>query len=186
MRTQAQVVAAKPAAAVDFCFLTGDDELHDAGHRPGDLRCRSAAEVLHASPHQVAGGPLAENILKCQLKPLDFTDYTGITFTAGAADAPGSGVPGRRLRLDQAGRRPAGPDLAADLHGRPGRRRRCRRRRSRRRSRRATRTIGGAGRSSPRSSRRGLLSSAAPRRFRLGIAPGGVDPRPKSGPERSA
>ncbi len=31
----------------------------------------------------MAGGPRAENILKCTLKPLVFSDYTGITFTAG-------------------------------------------------------------------------------------------------------
>jgi hypothetical protein len=31
----------------------------------------------------VAGGSISENILKCQLKPLVFTDYTGVTFTAG-------------------------------------------------------------------------------------------------------
>ena len=35
------------------------------------------------SPRQVAGGPQTENILKCQLKPLVSSDYTGITFTAG-------------------------------------------------------------------------------------------------------
>src|SRR5207253_7558313 len=27
------------------------------------------------SPRQVAGGPLAENILKCQLKPINLADY---------------------------------------------------------------------------------------------------------------
>src|SRR5437763_543943 len=35
------------------------------------------------SPRQVAGGPLAENVFKCQLKPLDFSDpaYGGVAFT---------------------------------------------------------------------------------------------------------
>jgi hypothetical protein len=36
----------------------------------------------HASPRQVAGGPLAENILKCQLKPLNAADYAPIVFTS--------------------------------------------------------------------------------------------------------
>jgi hypothetical protein len=36
----------------------------------------------HASPRQVAGGPLTENILKCQLKPLDTADYVPVTFTS--------------------------------------------------------------------------------------------------------
>jgi nitrous oxide reductase accessory protein NosL len=40
--------------------------------------------TYQASPRQTAGGPLAEDILKCELKPLAFSDadYTGITFTA--------------------------------------------------------------------------------------------------------
>ena len=81
------------------------------------------ASPYFTSPHQVAGGPLAENILKCQLKPLDLADYTGITFTADTADAAGRRLPERRLRLDQAGRRPARCRRTADLYG--GSRRRC-------------------------------------------------------------
>jgi len=37
----------------------------------------------HSSPRQVAGGPLTENILKCQLKPLNVADYAPVTFSAG-------------------------------------------------------------------------------------------------------
>ena len=39
---------------------------------------------FQGSPRQAAGGPLAENILKCQLKPLDFSDpdYGNVTLTA--------------------------------------------------------------------------------------------------------
>ena len=29
-----------------------------------------------SSPRQVAGGPLAEDVLKCQLKPLQRSDYS--------------------------------------------------------------------------------------------------------------
>ena len=81
-RTQAQVIAAKPAEAVDFCYLTADvnftTKITDQAVCDADTNLK-----FFSSPHQVAGGPLAENILKCQLKPLVFTDYTGITFTAG-------------------------------------------------------------------------------------------------------
>jgi hypothetical protein len=35
------------------------------------------------SPRQVAGGPRAEDVLKCQLKPLVETDYPAATFSAG-------------------------------------------------------------------------------------------------------
>lgn len=36
------------------------------------------------SPRQIAGGPVSEDIIKCQLKPLDFAspDYAGVTFSA--------------------------------------------------------------------------------------------------------
>jgi hypothetical protein len=80
-RTQAQVVAAKPAAAVDFCYLSTDTAF---ANRITDFTvCDTDPKlVAHASPHQVAGGPRAENILKCQLKALNFADYTGVTFTA--------------------------------------------------------------------------------------------------------
>jgi Tannase-like family of unknown function (DUF6351) len=81
VRTQAQVVAGKPAAAVDFCFLTGDvnfaTPITDQAVCDADARLKA-----YASPHQVAGGPRAENILKCQLKPFNLSDYPGVTFSA--------------------------------------------------------------------------------------------------------
>jgi hypothetical protein len=72
--THADVVAAKPASAVDFCFLTGDvnftTPVFDQATCDADPRL-----PRHSSPRQVAGGALTENILKCQLKPLDPADY---------------------------------------------------------------------------------------------------------------
>ena len=80
-RTAAQVLAAKPTAAFDYCYLSTDiamaNKVTDQAVCDADPRL-----AIHASPRQIAGGPRAENILKCQLKPLAFTDYTGITFTA--------------------------------------------------------------------------------------------------------
>jgi hypothetical protein len=35
-----------------------------------------------SSPRQVAGGPLAENILKCRLMPLNPVDYAPVTFSS--------------------------------------------------------------------------------------------------------
>ena len=72
---------AKPAAAVDFCFLTGDTNFTTP---VTDMALCDADPRLpkHASPRQVAGGPLAENILKCQLKPLNPADYAPVAFTA--------------------------------------------------------------------------------------------------------
>jgi hypothetical protein len=79
VRTQADVIAAKPAAAVDFCFLTGDTNFTTP---VTDMALCDADPRLpkHASPRQVAGGPLAENILKCELKPLNSVDYAPLVF----------------------------------------------------------------------------------------------------------
>jgi hypothetical protein len=80
-RTHADVVAAKPAAAHDLCYLLADVTfstpvtdmaLCDSDSPQADGKGRLAKR---ASPRQVAGGPLAENILKCQLKPINALDY---------------------------------------------------------------------------------------------------------------
>jgi hypothetical protein len=81
VRTQAEVIFGKPATAVDFCFLTGDANfttpVFDQAVCDADPRLPK-----HASPRQVAGGPLVENILKCRLKPLNPVDYAPVTFTS--------------------------------------------------------------------------------------------------------
>jgi len=88
VRTHRQVVAAKPAAAVDFCFLRADPNFTtpvfdmavcDADFPQADGLGRMAKR---SSPRQVAGGPLAENILKCRLMPLNPVDYAPVTFSS--------------------------------------------------------------------------------------------------------
>ncbi|WP_307083817.1 DUF6351 family protein [Sphingomonas faeni] len=80
VRNQAQILAAKPAAAFDFCYLSTDTsystQVRDFGICDSDPPL-----VIRSSPRQVAGGPRAEDILKCQLKALNFADYGNITFT---------------------------------------------------------------------------------------------------------
>jgi hypothetical protein len=82
VRTQAQVIDAKPTAAVDLCFLTGDatfsKPVTDMAVCDADPRL-----AKHASPRQVAGGPLAENILKCRLKPFNPADYASVPLSPG-------------------------------------------------------------------------------------------------------
>jgi hypothetical protein len=81
VRTQAEVILAKPATAVDFCFLTGDatfsTPVTDQAVCDADPRL-----AKHSSPRQVAGGPLAENILM-RLKPVDSVDYAPLVFSSG-------------------------------------------------------------------------------------------------------
>jgi hypothetical protein len=81
VRTQAQVIAAKPGTAFDLCYLTGDVTFSNA---VTDMALCDADPRLmkHSSPRQVAGGPLTENILKCQLKALNAADYLPATFSA--------------------------------------------------------------------------------------------------------
>jgi hypothetical protein len=67
-----KVVQHKPGDAFDFCFIGSDykTKVTEASICNDDPVLR-----YYASPHQVAGGPLAEDILKCTLKPLKRSDY---------------------------------------------------------------------------------------------------------------
>src|SRR5262245_776702 len=93
VRTQEQVIAAKPEAAHDLCFLTGDASFAtpviDMALCDADPRL-----AKHSSPRQVAGGPLTENILKCRLKPLDTADYVPAVLTPGQLDRLKAVFPG--------------------------------------------------------------------------------------------
>jgi Tannase-like family of unknown function (DUF6351) len=74
-----KVRANKPANAHDICLATnGATDLTDVG-----LGSPACLVTFQASPRQAAGGPLAENIFKCSLKPLNFSDpdYGGAAFT---------------------------------------------------------------------------------------------------------
>ena len=110
-----KVVADKPADAVDACF-TGptDTEITDPA------TC-NATYPHFADPRIVAGSPLADNVMKCQLKPLSPADFP-VVFTRRPVGASAAGLPGRRLRLEQAGGRPAAVRLLARLLERDRRR----------------------------------------------------------------
>ncbi len=74
VRTQADVIAAKPETAHDLCYLTGDPSfttpVTDMDVCDADPRL-----AKHESPRQVASGSLQENVLKCQLKPVEPADF---------------------------------------------------------------------------------------------------------------
>ena len=84
-RTRAEkIVANRPAGLGDLCFATtGATEAELAQELV--LGSPACPVTYQASPRQTAGGPLAEDILKCDLKPLAFNDadYAGVTFDAG-------------------------------------------------------------------------------------------------------
>ena len=99
----------------------GRPELHHAGHRHGAVRRRPApAEARFPAPggrrsargeHPQVPAQAAEPVRLC-----------AGCLHGRAVDTPERCVPWRRVRLEQARRRPAGSDLAAHLRGRSGRR----------------------------------------------------------------
>ncbi|HZQ37627.1 MAG TPA: DUF6351 family protein, partial [Dehalococcoidia bacterium] len=77
-----KIIANRPSGLSDLCYPTAGAT--DAELEPGDnLGLDTAAcPVTHQnSPRQVAGGPLSEDIFKCQLRPIDFADpvYAALT-----------------------------------------------------------------------------------------------------------
>lgn len=78
---QQKIVADKPSDAFDFCYLSFDTKFQlkvtdqaicnlDPGLAP------------HSSPRQVAGGPVTEDILKCQTKPFNPDDFPQVRDSA--------------------------------------------------------------------------------------------------------
>ena len=76
----AKVRRTRPASAANFCLLPTDAtqtvKVTDAAQCDADPFLKPSL-----SPRQVAGGPRAENVLKCQLKALVRTDYAAGTFS---------------------------------------------------------------------------------------------------------
>jgi hypothetical protein len=79
---EAKVRATRPDSTRDFCILSTDAT---QSVRVFDMAQCDADKYLKPSlsPRQVAGGPRAEDVLKCQLKPLNAADYGAVVFTAG-------------------------------------------------------------------------------------------------------
>ena len=79
-----KVVANRPSDLGDLCFASTGATDAELTQNLG-LGTSACPVKFQASPRQTAGGPLAEDIFKCQLKPLNFTDpdYQGLTFDAG-------------------------------------------------------------------------------------------------------
>jgi len=75
-----EVLAAKPDDAYDFCYLSTDTAY---ATEVTDQSVCDADPVLRyfASPRQVAGGPLAEDVLKCRLTPLVRSRYGSVSFS---------------------------------------------------------------------------------------------------------
>jgi len=75
-----KVVRAKPPAAVDACWTADGAKIEEPLSLNGTGKCASLYPP-HSTPRLVAGATLADDVLKCQLKPIDAKDYAA-SFTA--------------------------------------------------------------------------------------------------------
>lgn len=79
-RSAAQKVAAdRPASLSDGCYVSATTRLQVRVTDPATGPCATDFPVA-SSPRQVAGESVAENVLKCQLRPIDFRSYA-VPFT---------------------------------------------------------------------------------------------------------
>ncbi len=76
-----KVKKAKPAAAVDACWTAEGAKIEEPATFDGPGTC-NALYPSHTTPRLVAGANLTDDVLKCQLKPIEPKDYQ-VTFSAG-------------------------------------------------------------------------------------------------------
>lgn len=69
-----KAVANKPADVVDACWAPDGTKIVEPQTAFGSSRCNTLFPTSSA-PNLVAGAPLASDVIKCQLKPVDASDY---------------------------------------------------------------------------------------------------------------
>jgi hypothetical protein len=72
--THATVVRSKPPDLVDACFDASGTKIVETQTLDGAGRCNTLYPS-HGSPYLVAGMPITNDVVKCQLKPIDPADY---------------------------------------------------------------------------------------------------------------
>jgi hypothetical protein len=75
----AKVVRARPEEATDACFTRTDVKVVEPQTSDGPGLCNQLYPS-YGTPRTVAGAPLAADIVKCQLKPIDWAEYN-VTFS---------------------------------------------------------------------------------------------------------
>jgi hypothetical protein len=76
-----KIIRNKPAEATDACWDGEGNKIVEKASFDGKGKCNTLYPV-HSEPRLMAGAPLANDVLKCQLKPIDYADYKA-TFTDG-------------------------------------------------------------------------------------------------------
>jgi hypothetical protein len=74
-----KVVKHKPAEAVDTCWDASGVKIVEPASFTATNKC-NALYPIHSEPRLVAGAPLTNDVMKCQLKPIDFSEYK-VAFT---------------------------------------------------------------------------------------------------------
>ena len=69
-----KVVKHKPAEAVDTCWDSSGAKIVEPASFGAQNKCNALFPV-HSEPRLVAGAPLTNDVMKCQLKPVNFSDY---------------------------------------------------------------------------------------------------------------
>ena len=69
-----RILRAKPAAAVDGCWDSDGNRIDEPASLSGPGKCNSMYPA-HSTPRLTAGAPLSDDVMKCQLKPIDPKDY---------------------------------------------------------------------------------------------------------------
>jgi len=69
-----KVVTHKPAEAVDTCWDATGTKIVEPASFTAKNKCNELYPI-HSEPRLVAGAPLTNDIMKCQLKPIHFADY---------------------------------------------------------------------------------------------------------------
>ena len=74
-----KVVRNKPAEAADACWDGQGNKVVEKASFDGKGKCNTLYPV-HSEPRLMAGAPLTNDVLKCQLKPINYADYK-VNFT---------------------------------------------------------------------------------------------------------
>lgn len=74
----ARVAANRPSDLTDTCFLSSTERVAEQADANNGGRCGEAMPYFR-NTRMAAGGPLSDDVLKCQLKPLTMSDYRGLS-----------------------------------------------------------------------------------------------------------
>ncbi len=69
-----KVVKHKPADAVDACWDATGKKIVEKATFDGKGKCNTLYPV-HSEPRMIAGAGLTNDVLKCQLKQIDYAEY---------------------------------------------------------------------------------------------------------------